>query len=170
MNSKAAYYAEIFKPYFHRYGQLWSIIGDTIFSGGYAIGSLTNAQFYGWIAFSYKYVKPGKMDIYTGKGVLDIFIEYFITELGKTPADQWCTKVFTNAKGQHCVLGHCAVMSSSVLGTPVRSTPLAGLLSIILPEIVEINDGRGDFAALGDEPKRRVIKALKRAKAGKRVL
>lgn len=173
MDTHISFYAERFAKYFNRYGSNWQIIGTDIRSTGYLVSSLTMPQVRTWYAIGAHYVDTRKVDVQTGAGAFAVFVEYFYHTFTHIPAEQWCTGGFTKGE-QYCALGHCKRLSSlqgeDALVARTSDAPLSQMLNIIMPEVVEINDGIYGYDCLGKTPKERIIKALKRIRKGESIL
>lgn len=96
--------------------------------------------------------------------------EYFIAKFEAIPAEKWVTgsRGWYAEREVRCVLGQCGetfVESNDEDGLVHVKTPMSLEYRRLVSQLVDltgyaINDGTGDFFALGDSPKERVINAL----------
>lgn len=89
---------------------------------------------------------------------------YYLKTLGAIPASKWCVSMFTNDKGQHCVLGHLGMDMDVELNPPVAE----GLMKLFDKDnlwegwsrIININNSSStNYPQRG--PKARVMAALR---------
>lgn len=85
-------------------------------------------------------------------------LDYFIQKFKNIPEDSWCIGKSTDEQGRHDVWGHAGEVDEN------QATEEANALwEIIRPyrlSLSNINDGVGDFADYGANPKDRVLNFL----------
>src|ERR1043165_3578385 len=92
-------------------------------------------------------------------------VDYFIAKFEAIPREKWITHFFwRDSDNCGCALGHCgwrinlADRYNRQTHSPVTAEGHA--LRALLPEIMEINDGDGEYSELGNHPRDRVLQAL----------
>jgi hypothetical protein len=103
-------------------------------------------------------------------------VDYFIEKFSKIPDKFWCKSYYTSYDQgieKHCALGHCGFKCEDDGGENTTKEGKA-LIKLIITKlrhaVSDINDGTYEefVCMLGDDPKTRIINALKMIKEGKK--